>query len=276
MISRSTRLGVILVLATAIPALAGYTSNIMLTGYWPPSNEMLRRFSANPAQNPQGWIGQNWEGRGYNIYSYFPEFTSPPPGDNIGHGDFEVDYQDTYDDFQRITAEIHPLAIITFGKGNDDKSWQLESRYGNWASSGWINDYRSPYKPPRSPPDSSLPAGAYRYSSLPMDDIASAVTAANLGLFPWISTDAGHFLCEYIGYHAAWYHDLHASQTDDYWNIAAGHIHVGGLVTVDQARSATEVTLRTLSSYLDGLIPEPASGVLFLLAVTAAVRRRRR
>src|SRR5262245_41383211 len=48
--------------------------NIMITGYWPPTNEMIREFSNNPTQNPGGWIGGNWEGRGYNVYAYFPEF----------------------------------------------------------------------------------------------------------------------------------------------------------------------------------------------------------
>ena len=36
---------------------------IVMTGYWPPSNEAIRRFSDDPAQNPLGWIGGDWEGR---------------------------------------------------------------------------------------------------------------------------------------------------------------------------------------------------------------------
>ena len=31
--------------------------NIMLTGYWPPTNDMLRKFSTNQKQNPDGWEG---------------------------------------------------------------------------------------------------------------------------------------------------------------------------------------------------------------------------
>ena len=46
--------------------------NVMITGYWPPTNEMLRRFSPDPVQNPDGWIGGNWEGRGFNVYAFFP------------------------------------------------------------------------------------------------------------------------------------------------------------------------------------------------------------
>jgi hypothetical protein len=55
-------------------ARGAYTNNILLTGYWPPTNEMVRRFSTSTVQNPDGWIGGNWEGRGYNVYSFFPEF----------------------------------------------------------------------------------------------------------------------------------------------------------------------------------------------------------
>ena len=50
---------------------------ILLTGYWPPSNEAVRPFSNNPVQNPGGWVGSDWEGRGYDVYSYFPEFSPP-------------------------------------------------------------------------------------------------------------------------------------------------------------------------------------------------------
>jgi hypothetical protein len=272
---RSAGLSVALVLVMAVTAAGGYTSNIMLTGYWPPSNEMIRPFSANPEQNPSGWIGGNWEGRGYNIYSYFPEFTSPPPGDNIGHGDFEVDYQSTLGDFSAITEEIHPVAIVTFGRGSPGLDWEIESRYRNLSGNYWQNDYRWPYKPTPSPPDSSLPGGAMRYSSLPMESIMNSVNDAGLGVTSFIDTtgDAGAFLCEYIGYHAAWYHDRHADPADDFWNIAGGHIHVGTDVTVAQATLATEVTLRALTDYLNTFIPEPATAAILALLVIGCRRR---
>lgn len=64
---------VIALWALAAPiAFAAHTNNILLTGYWPPTNEMLRDWSTNPAQNPNGWAGGNWEGLGYDVYSYFP------------------------------------------------------------------------------------------------------------------------------------------------------------------------------------------------------------
>jgi pyrrolidone-carboxylate peptidase len=275
--SRVLQLGLVIVLCVTANAAAGYTSNIMITGFWAPTNEMLRSFSTNPALNPDGWIGGNWEGRGYNVYSYFPEFNSGSPTDNIGHGDFEVDYQDTSADFWRITSEIHPAAIITFGRGASGSTWQMEPRYKNGGQYGWVYDYRTPYIPTPSPPDNSLPTNAYRYSSLPMDGIRDAVNAAGLGVTAQINPtgNAGAFLCEYIGYHAAWYNALHSDPSDPYRNFAAGHIHVGPSVSVDQAIAATQVTLRTLTDYLDTVIPEPASGLLVLTILVAAMARRR-
>ena len=272
---RCLTLGLVVCLLVASPAAAGFVSNIMLVGFWPPSNEMLRRFSPSAAQNPSGWLGGNWEGRGYNIYSYFPEFTTPPPGDSIGHGDFEVDYQDTSADFWRITGQVHPLAIITFGRGSYNYSWEVEWRFRNLQS--WGDDYRTPYQPTPAPPDSSVSAGYTRYSSLPVTNIANAVNAAGLGVSAFVdsSGDAGAFLCEYAGYHATWYQSLHASPSDPYQNFAGGHIHVGAYVSTSQATSATQVTLRSLTTYLNTLIPEPATALLLLGALAAVPRRRR-
>lgn len=252
---------------------ADYTRNIMLTGYWPVSNEMLRAFSPNPEQNPNGWQGADWEGRGYDIYSFFPEF---PDGVGKGVGDFEVDYQDTSYDFWRITEQLRPLAIITFGRGNDDRSWEIESQYRNLDA--WVNDYQQPRQPTPSPPDDTVPVNHVRYSSLPMEAIAAAVNAnydeITIDASVDYAGDAGGFLCEYIGYHAAWYHDLHSSPDDPYWNIAAGHIHIGGQLWRRAARIATEITLRELTAYLDTQIPEPSSLLLFAPLVLLVLRRR--
>lgn len=168
--------------------------NIMLTGYWPPTNEMLRRFSPNPDQNPSGWIGENWEGRGYNIYSFFPEF---PHGLGKGEGDFEVDYQDTSEDFWIIISQINPIAVITFGRAGYDTDWELEWRQRNLDCADWFDDYEDPFKPTPCPPDGSAPAGAIRYSSLPMDEIVEAVNAAQIGVNAFVDTTgfAGAFLC---------------------------------------------------------------------------------
>lgn len=259
-----------LVLATATTpmsvAYAGYTHNIMLTGYWPPTNNMIRRYSTNPEQNPNGWIGQDWENRGYDIYSFFPEF---PDGIGKGEGDLEVDYQDTSEDFWRIVEQVKPIAIITFSRGNFGNSWEIERRQRNLDH--WINDYEAPYQPTPSPPDASAPAGHIRLSSLPMDNIRDAVNAAD-GLDVAAEIDngfAGGFLSEFIAYHGVWYHSLHSDPSDDFWNVAAGHIHVGSQVSTAEGREATRITLRTLTDYLDTQVPEP--GTLGLMAVAAAI-----
>ncbi len=226
--------------------------NIMLVGYWPPSNEMLRRFSPNPSQNPEGWIGENWEGRGYNIYAFFPEF---PQGLGKGEGDFEVDYQDTSADFWPITAMVAPIAMITFGRGQMNNSWEVERRQRNLAEDQWVDDYLEPLKPTPAPPEQSKPAGYVRYSTLPTAAIATAVNSAGLGINAYVDTTGfcGAFLCEYLAYHGVWYNDLHWSPTDPQWNVAAGHIHVGGLLTIEQATAATEISLRVLIDTVDVL-----------------------
>ena len=83
----------------------------------------------------------------------------------------------------------------------------------------------------------------------------------------------GGFLSEFIAYHGVWYHDLHADPNDPYWNIAEGHIHVSYPVDTAIATMATEETLRVLTDYLDTQIPEPATGLLVLVAVVGLRRR---
>jgi pyrrolidone-carboxylate peptidase len=238
--------------AKHFPVTTNGLPNIMLTGYWPPTNEMLRQFSTDTKQNPDGWVGENWEGLGYNVYSYFPEF---PGGLGQGEGDLEVDYQDTSADFWPITDLIDPIAVITFGRADDDYEWELEWRQRNLncTPTGWINDYQTPYKPTPCPPDESATAGYIRYSSLPMQDIVDAVNDAGLGISAYIDDlgFAGRFLCEFIAYHAAWYHDLHADPDDPARNAAAGHIHVGGLINLPEAIAATEISLRALTHHVD-------------------------
>jgi len=255
-----------------VAAWAAYTNNIMLTGYWPPTNEMLRRFSPNPEQNPNGWIGEDWEGRGYDIYAFFPEF---PDGLGRGVGDFEVDYQDTSADFWRVVGELHPVAIITFGRGSPGRNWEVEWRTRNLLE--WIDDYDEPRQPTPAPPDDSVPPDYIRYSPLPMEEIVDAVNAAqdelNIDAFVDYTGFAGAFLCEYIGYHASWYHDLHADPSDPYWNVAAGHIHVGASLRRRASRAATEITLRELIAYVDSVVPEPATACLLGLVGLSCLRR---
>lgn len=258
----------------ASTAWAGHTNNIMITGYWPPTGNMIRPFSTNAAQNPGGWIGGNWEGRGYNIYSYFPEFTDA--SDQEGHGDFAVDYQRTSADWWRITSEINPVAIITFSwtagtASHQYRDWEIEKLNAN--GTNWTDDYEAPYQPTPNPPDSSVPPLTERYSSLPMGKISHDVGLANVGVQPYIDYGGGgNFLSEYIGYHGLWYHSLHADSSDPSWNVAAGHIHVGNSVTTAQGFAATQVTLRSLINYVNTIVPEPSSVMLLIPAVL--LRRR--
>jgi hypothetical protein len=266
-------------LTLAAPALAGQTNNILITGYWPPTNEMLRPFSTNPAQNPGGWQGGNWEGRGFNILSYFPEFTSGSGGFPWGTGDFEVDYQDTSADWIRITNEIKPVAIVTFSRGASGREWQLEPAYQRFRNPGEVNppgrsvpQYSSDQRDVLYPTNVQMtaePVGRIRDSSLPMQEIVDSVEAAypvNTTLNPNIANynpanpDAfdfgGSYLSGFIGYHGAWYYDEHSAPGTPFRTFAAGHIHVGTTVPVDIGTDATKITLRTLIDYITPLLPD--------------------
>jgi len=241
-------------IASALTLSAGNTKNILLTGYWPPSNEMLRKFSNNPTQNPAGWQGQNWEGRGYNIYAYFPEFPGGTSSNPKGNGDFEIDYQDVSSDFWRITGEIHPIAILSFGQGAGP--WEIEYNARNLSS--WSNDYLSPTQPTPCPPDSSVATGYVRNSTLPVQAIADAINASGLGINAWVdwSGNPGAFLCEYMAYHDMWYQSLHSSPDDQYRCVAAGFTHVAAGLNVANLTTAVEIALRTTTDYLDSqLLP---------------------
>lgn len=85
-----------------------------------------------------------------------------------------------------------------------------------------------------------------------------------LDVTAFISTDsAGAFPCEYVGYHGPWYHESDAHWSDPIWNVAAGHIHVGGLVPLEDGIPATETTLGELIGFLgiELWAPEPPSVV---------------
>ncbi|MBL8861778.1 MAG: hypothetical protein JNK02_07170 [Planctomycetes bacterium] len=248
---------------------AGARPAIVMTGYWPPSNEAVRRFSPSPAQNPAGWIGSNWENRGYDVYAFFPEF-SPPTCTNCGQGsgDFEVDYQDTSADFWPIVNAIQPIAILTFSRTNEQFTWEVELNAINFTS--WVNDYTAPLQPTPSPPDASVPGGTLRLSSLPMQTIVDDVNTANLGLLPFIcmSNNSGSFLSGFMAYHGVWYQSLHAAVDDPARCIAAGHIHVGRSIPFATARLAAEVTLRSVIRHVDATLDPACSGVDLLCATT--------
>jgi hypothetical protein len=218
-------------------------NRILLGGYWPPSNEGIRPFSRNLMLNPNGWIGENWEQRGFDIISYFPSFSDPDcESCGQGYGDLEVDYQDTSEDWWNIIDSINPIAIITFSRGYIDFSWELEWQYFNHYN--WVADFTEPFIPTPCPPDSSFPPNSPRYSSLPMDQIINEIEIANIGLYPYIdyTNGAGAYLSEFMGYHGVW----NKAKMDSMHVpcIVAGHVHVGGLIDWDTARQAVEITLR--------------------------------
>lgn len=275
-IARCSALSLAILMSAGV-ARADYTNNILITGYWPPTNEMVRRFSTSATQNPGGWIGGNWEGRGYNIYSFFPEFPGGTGVNPVGTGDLTVDYQDTSVDWWNITSLIKPVAIITFSRGSNGSNWEVEYRAKNRTT--WVGDYVAPFQPTPSPPDSSVPAETIRYSTLPMQNIVNGVNAAGLGINAFIDTNSpdlgGGFLSEFIGYHGMWYQGLHSSPSDPNWTVAAGHIHVGINTPLAAAQTATDISLRNLIAYVDTQVPAPGTAVLLGLGVLGVARRRR-
>ncbi len=237
---------------------AGQRPAIVLTGYWPPSNEAIRRFSTDPLQNPLGWIGQDWEGRGYDVHSFFPEFT-PPNCMNcgVGQGDLEVDYQDTSADFWPLLDPLDPIAVLTFSRGFNDLSWELEMNQYNRPV--WVNDFIPPQQPTPAPPDAGWPANGLRLSSQPVQLLVDQVSASGLGVHAYIcySGDGGGFLSEFIADHGTWYQGLHTDPLDPEWCVAGGHVHVGGQLSWSVAEEAAKVTLRGLIDYLDQVLYHP-------------------
>jgi hypothetical protein len=242
--------------AERVTLVANGLPNILVTGYWPPTNEMLRAFSPSPDQNPDVWVGEDWEGRGYNIYAFFPEFPGGTGQNPKGDGDFEVDYQDTSNDFWPLVDELRPIAVLSFGRAGWDFDWELEGGNQMYALSLWSNDYLAPYDPTPELPIADESVGTQRMSTLPLQAIIDAVEAADPGLVPYSTTlDTSRFLCNYMGYHANWYRVLYDEMTDPGWCASAGFIHLGNRMTTLMAVAGTEATLRALTGHLDAIRP---------------------
>jgi hypothetical protein len=257
----------------------GQTNNIMITGYWPPTNEMLRPFSQNVSQNPGGWQGGNWEGRGYNIHSYFPEFPGGVGVNPRGTGDFQVDYQAASADFWRVVTELRPVAIITFSRGSPGNNWELESRARKLPLNQWAPDYLAPTRPTPDLPIAQEPDNTIRQSSLPMTNIRNAVNAAGLGTTSFIDTSnafGGTFVSEFTSYHSAWYAELNSAPTNPFRCVAGGHIHVGIDTPVASATTATQITLRELITHVNTIVPAPSTATIAIGALGVAGLRRKR
>ena len=226
---------------------------LMVTGYWPPTNEMLRHFSQNTDLNPNGWQGENWRDLGFDVVSFFPEF-DPADCNNCGqgYGDFEVDYQDTSEDFWTIVNEVKPSGIITFSRGYNNNSWELESNVYNHSS--WVADYTAPVYPTPTPPDDSVLPNHNRGSGLPLNTLEETLDNSDIDVNCYIDVngDAGQFLSEFMGYHGMWYHQDNIDS--DSPCLSGGHIHVGGQLSTRVAKDAAELTIETVIVYLNSIM----------------------
>jgi hypothetical protein len=237
--------------------------NVVLMGYWPPTNEMLRPWSTNPEQNPGGWIGEGWEGYGYDVYSFFPEF--PPDGDPSndpigGDGavgspryDLRVDYQATSADFWRIVDMLEPVLMVTTSRGGDI-GWEVEAIEGGHGGGGspefdWSSDQHGPEP---LPTEASIEArswdaiSTYRAGNtlptrLPVDEIVAATTALGLTNVVVDQNTSGNFLSGFLGLHGLYY-----AEQANYEVFAAGHVHVGYGLPVADASALIEATLHAV------------------------------
>jgi hypothetical protein len=245
-----------------------YTKNILLTGYWPPSNQMLKQFSRSRIQNEGAYAGRNWEGLGYNIIAFFPDFNENdvfeynPDGPEfpVGTGYFKVDYQDTYRDFIWCTEYYKPCAIISFSRMGDWEEIVLEP--GHMVCEEWSHDKSFPTQPGKSIPYSLNhftglgEAGTYLPGSLPKTKIVEAAnnTPELDGLRIRASgtlETTGDFLSNYIGALGAKYKKDHSYSETGYQCRVSGHVHVGGGTPVEKAKVFSEVALRETIKYID-------------------------
>ena len=249
----------------------GPCTPVVVMGYWPPTNEMLRPWSQNPAQNLGAWEGKNWEGRGYDIFAFFPEF--PPDGDpsndpigapgSVGAdgSDLQVDYQDTSRDFWRIVEEHEPVALVTTSRGGVI-GWEVEALEGGHQNPDlpdgppeldWISDqYGAETFPSESSVDprtwdaiSSYRHGVTLETQLPADAIVEAVSQLGLVSAQLDYGTSGRYLSGFLGLHGLYYNSVTPG------NLVAGHIHVGKDVSSVDARVMIEATMRVVLSSLD-------------------------
>lgn len=218
--------------------------NVVLTGYWPVTNEMLREFCTDPIINPDGWKGKNWKSMGYDVYAFFPTFPANPYQNPKGDGVLEVDYQDTFADFEAILAKYKPIAIICYGMGQGP--WEIERRAV--VRDRWSPDYLDPKLPDEKSLETMSLAGKTYSTTLPAEQIEMTVNGVDLGVKAFIDEqgDPGDFLCNYIACLAMGHQKEHDNPEKTDYCAAAGFIHVGPGVSLEQARKAQELTLEAV------------------------------
>jgi hypothetical protein len=262
---------------------AACQKTVVLMGYWPPTNEMLRPWSPDPGLRAAStgtdapWQGENWQQRGVNVYAFFPEF--PPDGDpgndpigsagSVGstQSDLQVDFQDTSADFWRIVDHYQPQILITTSRGGSI-GWEIEALEGGHGSTAagdpaldWLSDrYGTTTHPEQDSVDrrswqaiSTYRNGHYLPSSLPIEAILAATSALEL---TDVAIDehgtSGNYLSGFLGLHGIYYERANAHA------VAAGHIHVGRHVNSDTAHELMVTTLATvLNAHPAATLPCP-------------------
>ncbi|MDH7507001.1 MAG: hypothetical protein QHH15_04345 [Candidatus Thermoplasmatota archaeon] len=209
--------------------------NIMLTGFWQPTSQMIARFSTDTFVNPEGWQGENWENLGYDIYA----FVAKEYYDN--HGTWEWKYKQIWEEFWNITNQVHPIAIIGFGQGAKENTWNIENKAVNWVR--WYPDEEG-LQPEPNPPDDTVKPGYIRFTSLPIYEIEKAVNK-NTSIKAEINHlgNPGFYFCGYLSYLQLWYKSQHSDPNDEFYCKAAGWIHVNKSIALNECIKATNMTI---------------------------------
>jgi hypothetical protein len=266
---------------------------VLLLGYWPPTDigigtrhGMLWKWS--PQQN-------NYQTSGYDVLAISPTFNAPtavgpPPEWGKGTGDLTVDYRKTSQFIWNTVKDKKPIAIMSFSRGQNDKSWVIEQYARNLKQADWITfgvfntgpyaggggDDFSPYNGngavAGNPPDPTKTAWPdvtkkradyanfitmMRENNLPLNPIKDAVNLAANGLNGKVTAsindtgDVGAFVSEYMAYHGPWYRDYsQANFRCGQKTLKAGHVHVGIQVAPGDGETAVDLQLKELFKVL--------------------------